>query len=370
VSDGTWVPLPEGTPFPLANLPYGLFTTGDGARVGVAIGDHILDLTAAEEVGLIGTAPPGAFAARDLNAFAAHGPETWSATRDRIGELLTDGAAADRVLLIPQAEARMLLPVRIGDYVDFYSSLEHASNVGRLFRPGEKPLLPNWRHLPVGYHGRASTVVVSGTEVTRPSGQRSGDSGPVFGPSTRLDFELEVGFIVGPGNGEGDPITTGDAEDHIFGLCLVNDWSARDIQAWEYVPLGPFLGKSFATTISPWIVPLAALAPHRVPPPTQNPPVLPHLRAVGDRGVAIDLTVSVNGTVVRPGDLCASGTVSGPTPGSGGSLLELTWNGGRPITLDDGSRRTFLEDGDTVVMTGGAGEIGFGACAGTIRPAR
>jgi fumarylacetoacetase len=395
VSADIWVELPEDTPFPADNLPYGVFTTGGRPRVGVAIGDHILDVTSAAEDGLVGTAPEGTFAGGSLNAFAALGAEVWAPTRERIAELLQNRAAMDKVTLVPQSAARMLLPVTIGDYVDFYSSLHHATNVGMMFRPDQEPLPANWRHLPIGYHGRTSTIVVSGTAVQRPWGQQRGDAGPVFAPSSRLDFEAEVGFVIGPGNGDGSPIAAGDAEEHILGLCLVNDWSARDIQAWEYIPLGPFLGKSFATTMSPWIVPLAALAPSRVPPTPQDPEVLPHLRTSGDTAIDLELTVAINGTVVsrcafrdmywtmaqqvahltsngtvvRPGDLCASGTVSGPTPRSEGSLLELTWNGERPLPLDDGTTRTFLEDGDGVVMAGWAGEVGFGVCAGTVLPA-
>ena len=391
----TWIPLPEGTPFPLSNLPYGMFDAGDGLRVGVAIGDQILDATAGADDGLIDTVPAGTLSTGNLDTFAGLGPEAWRATRERVGDLLTDRSASGRVQLIPRSSVRMQLPVGVGDFVDFYSSLHHAGNVGAMFRPDQEPLLPNWRHLPLGYHGRSSTVVVSGTEVRRPLGQRLGPRGPLFGPTTRLDFELEVGFVVGPGNPDGAPIPTGEAESHIFGLLLVNDWSARDVQAWEYVPLGPFLGKSFATTVSPWVVPLAALEPYRLPPPPQEPEAMPHLRTTGPTAVDLRLTAAVNGTVVtrtrfagmywtmaqqiahltsngtvvRPGDLCASGTVSGPDPGSQGCLLELSWNGTRPITLDDGSTRTFLEDGDTVVMTAAAGDIGFGECAGTVVPA-
>lgn len=390
----TWVAVPEGSSFPIENLPYGIFDDGRGARAGVAIGADILDVTAAHRDGLIGALPDGVFDSGTLSAFAALGPEAWTATRRRVTELLTDASAAARVRLVPQRSVTMRLPVAVGDYVDFYSSEHHARNVGEMFRPQQEPLLPNWKHLPVAYHGRASTVVVSGTDIVRPWGQRRGGDGrPEFGPSTRLDFELEVGFVTGPGNVLGEPIPVAEAEQHIFGTCLVNDWSARDIQAWEYVPLGPFLGKSFATTMSPWIVPLAALEPYRTMPPPQDPPALPYLRTEGATGLDLDLEVELNGTVVsrtsfrhmywsmaqqlahatvngaaiRPGDLFASGTVSGPDRGTEGSLLELTRNGTEPLTLPDGSVRAFLEDGDTVVLRARAGDrVGFGACSGTV----
>jgi fumarylacetoacetase len=294
----------------------------------------------------------------------------------------------------------MILPIDIGDYVDFYSSIEHATNVGRMFRPDDPPLLPNWRHLPVGYHGRASSILVSGAPVVRPHGQRRGAAGPTFGPSQRLDIELEVGFLTGAANRLGTPLPIGQAEDHIFGICLINDWSARDIQAWEYQPLGPYLGKSFATTMSPWVVTLDALAPYRVAAPYQDPAPLPYL--VSDSNAALDLNLEIklngdvisrtsfrnmywtmaqqlahaasNGTNIRAGDLYGSGTVSGPSRGSLGSLLELSWNATIDIELSDGSTRTFLEDGDTVVLRGwcqaeGYARIGFGECAGTVLPA-
>jgi fumarylacetoacetase len=296
----------------------------------------------------------------------------------------------------------MHLPIEVGDYVDFYSSIHHATNVGGLFRPDGEPLLPNWRHLPVAYHGRSGTVVVSGTPIQRPSGQRRGRGGPQFGPSTALDFELEVGFITGNANRLGEAVPVEAAEDHIFGMCLVNDWSARDLQAWEYQPLGPFLGKSFASTISPWIVPLGALANHRVDPPDQEPEVLPYLRTTGPTAVDLQLEVeiipsgassgtvvtatsfadmywtmaqqlahaTVNGATARAGDLFASGTVSGPEPGTLGCLLEITKGGTEPITLNDGSVRTYLEDGDTVVIRSAAGDISFGECAGQVVASR
>jgi fumarylacetoacetase len=298
----------------------------------------------------------------------------------------------------------MLMPFVPGDYVDFYSSIEHATNLGKMFRPDQEPLLPNWRHLPVGYHGRASSVVVSGTPVVRPAGQLTSSEGPPFhGPTRSLDIELEVGFVTGPGNELGRPIPIDEAREHIFGLVLVNDWSARDIQRWEYQPLGPFLGKSFATSVSPWVVTLDALEPYLTRPRTQDPEPLEYLRTGESWAVDLELEVllrsaamsapqsisrtnfagmywtmaqqlahvTVNGTNVRPGDLYASGTVSGPDPGSYGSLIELTWGGEQPIMLEDGSERRFLEDGDTVILRGwcerdGQPRIGFGECVGTV----
>jgi fumarylacetoacetase len=401
----SWVPVPEGSDFPLENLPYGVFDAGDGRRIGVAIGESIFDLYAAADAGLL----PHVAALQDvdLNAFLALGRDAWAEVRDRITALLTDGSTEVQdagIELVSQSAVTMHLPFTPGDYVDFYSSIEHATNLGRMFRPDSEPLLPNWRHLPVGYHGRASTVVVSGTRIRRPHGQRKpADEPPVEGPSQALDIELEVGFVTGPGNRLGEPIDADDAGDHIFGLVLVNDWSARDIQRWEYVPLGPFLGKSFATTVSPWVVPLAALTPFIVPGPEQDPEPLPYLRTEGDWGVDLQLEVglrsesmddfdtisrtsfksmywtmaqqlahaTVNGTAICPGDLYASGTVSGSEPGTYGSLIELTWGGRDSIELSDGSERTYLQDGDEVVLRGwcereGEPRIGFGECRGVI----
>ncbi len=405
----SWVPVPVGSDFPLQNLPFGIFATdGSAPRVGVAIGDHVLDLDAVTRAGLLDGpgVPTSVFAAASLNPLLELGRVAWRAIRGRIAGLLTEGndelagagIAADA--LVPRAMARMHLPIAVGDYVDFYSSEQHATNVGKMLRPGSDPLPANWRHLPVGYHGRSSTIVVSGTDVVRPIGQRLNPDGgsPLYGPSVRLDIELEVGFVAGgPGNSLGEAIAIDDTESHIFGLCLVNDWSARDIQAWEYQPLGPFLGKSFATTISPWVVPLDALDPYRVPPPPQAPAPLPYLASPGNLGLDLNLSVdlngsvvsevnfremywtmaqqlahaTVNGAVVRPGDLFASGTVSGRTVGSLGSLLEMSWNGERPIALADGTTRTFLEDGDRVTLRGWCGgderpRVGFGECTGTV----
>ena len=414
----SWLPIPDSSGFPLQNLPYGVFAPpGEMPRVGVAIGEHVLDLAAVAAAGLLDDAadrPAELFAAPSLNRFLAAGSATWGAVRRRVSALLTAGnvdladRGLDRRALFRQDAVEPRLPCEVGDYVDFYSCLEHATNLGRIMRPHGDPLLPNWRHLPVGYHGRAGTIVVSGTPVRRPLGQqRPADVGapPRFGPSRMLDFELEVGFLTGPANALGEPIPADRAAEHIFGLVLVNDWSARDIQAWEYQPLGPFLGKSFATSISAWVVPLDALAPFWVPAPTQDPPVEAHLRADGDWALDLHLEVALtpagadehvvartsfrhlywtlpqqlahltsNGATVRPGDLCASGTVSGPTPDSRGSLIELTWGGEQPLVLGD-RRRTYLEDGDTVVLRGHCGgggdapRIGFGPVRGRILPA-
>jgi len=399
----SWVPVPDGSDFPIQNLPFGVFTAGGATRAGVAIGDHVLDLAAAHAAGALDRLPDGVFAASTLNGFMALGGGAWRRTREQVSAVLTETGrppGADGWVL-PRAGVEMLLPIEIGDYVDFYSSIHHATNVGMMFRPDAEPLLPNWRHLPVGYHGRSSSVVVSGTPVVRPHGQRRGPTGPVFAPTERLDLELEVGFVTGVGNPLGTAIPVTSAETHIFGMCLVNDWSARDIQAWEYQPLGPFLGKSFATTMSPWIVTLDALAPFRVPPPHQEPPPLAYLAPTGDSAIDLRLEVELNGQVIsrprfgdmywtpaqqlahatanganaRSGDLYASGTVSGATPDTLGCLLELTWNGNHSIDAGRGELRTFLEDGDTVVLRGwcerdGAVRIGLGECAGTVLPAR
>ncbi len=404
----SWVPVADASDFPIQNLPYGVFrrSRGDSAHIGVAIGDQILDLTnlgadgRLDDVGL----PKGVLGTGRLNELMALNRPTWRALRHRIVDLLAAGnteiSGDTGRYLVPADAVEMLIPVAVGDYVDFYSSIHHAGNVGAMFRPDDPPLLPNWRWMPIAYHGRASSVVVSGTPIIRPHGQRPGPDGPSFGPTAKLDIELEVGFVTGDGTRLGSMIPVGNAEDHIFGVCLVNDWSARDIQAWEYRPLGPFLGKSFATTMSPWIVTLDALAPFRIPAPPQDPDPLDYLAQPADAAFDLRLEVelngevisqvsfadmywsmaqqlthaAVNGTNIRPGDLYASGTVSGPDVDSLGCLLELTWNGTRPLSLGDGTTRTFLEDGDTVTLRGhceadGAVRIGFGDCVGTISPA-
>ncbi|GAA0233004.1 fumarylacetoacetase [Cryptosporangium japonicum] len=391
----TWLDLPADTGFGVTNLPYGVFSVGgDRPRTGVAIGDFVLDLAAA-------TGDP-VHATGSLNAFLARGPAAWSALRDRLTGWFTGTDDTVAAHLVPRADVRLHLPFAVADYVDFYSSQHHASNLGALFRPGSPPLTPNWKHLPIGYHGRAGTVQVSGVPVVRPSGQRKAPADPVptFGPSGRLDIEAEVGFVVGaPASG---PVAVGDFAAHVFGVCVVNDWSARDLQAWEYVPLGPFLGKSFATSVSPWVVPLAALEAARVDPPARDVEVLPYLDDTKARwGLDLRLTVSlngvevsnppfrhlywtapqqlahltVNGATLRTGDLFASGTVSGAEPDERGSLLELAWNGETPLRLPDGSTRTFLEDGDTVTISATAPAIdgtrlSLGEVTATIEPAR
>jgi fumarylacetoacetase len=387
-----WAEISEGSGFGVRNLPYGVFSRrGRPPRIGVAIGERVLDLAA------IG--PPGErhwFDAGSLNAFMAAGPAAWRRTREHLTALLTgeEHRAAVEPHLIPLAEVELRLPFEVADYIDFYSSREHAENLGRILRPGSEPLLPNWRHLPVGYHGRAGTVVVSGTPITRPYGQRGG---PVAGPTAKLDIEAEIGFVVGVPSALGRPVPADDFREHVFGFVLVNDWSARDLQAWEYRPLGPFLGKSFATSISPWVVPVAALEGARVEPPAQDPEPLPYLRCAEPWALDVTLQVELNGHVVsrppyagmywtppqqlahatvngaslRTGDLLASGTVSGP--GQYGSLTELTWDGANPLELPDGTSRTFLADGDTVrigaTAPGAGGEmISFGHVTGTVMP--
>jgi fumarylacetoacetase len=413
----SWVEVPANCGYPLQNLPYGVFLSSDHAHIGLAIGDYIFDLCEAAHVGLFdGVVSPAVLQAPTLNLLLAAGRETWTAVRQRATALLREGTdLLDGVnrdaLLVRQSDARMTMPFHVGDYVDFYSSIEHATNLGRILRPNSEPLLPNWRWIPIGYHGRSSTIVIDGTPIVRPNGQRKPPdaAAPGFGPSRMLDIELEVGFVTGPGNKMGTPIPVERASDHIFGLVIVNDWSARDIQAWEYQPLGPFLGKSFATSISPWVVTVEALEPYRIPGPAQDPPPLPYLqcsepwnfdiellvelqtRQMRDRGKAPQTIAhsnfrymywnmaqqlahaTVNGTAVRPGDLYASGTISGSAPDSYGSLIELTWRGSKPLTLDSGETRAFLEDGDTVTMRAyceqpGKPRIGFGGVSGTIVP--
>lgn len=385
------ITIPDGSPFGLDNLPYGVYSVGAVTpRVCVRAGDSVIDL--AELLG------DDTFAAPALNPFLAQGPERWAWVRARVTSLLLAGEVPEEAVR-EAAAVTMHLPFEVADYVDFYASEHHASNLGRLFRPDAPPLLPNWKHLPVGYHGRAGTVVVSGTDIVRPSGQRKGpgDPAPVFGPSVRLDIEAELGFVVGVGSPLGSPVPTGRFADHVFGALLVNDWSARDIQSWEYAPLGPHLGKSFATSVSPWVVPLAALEAARVPLPGQDPEPLPYLRESADWGLDIDFAVQWNGDVVsrppyrtmywspaqmlahmtvngaslRTGDLFASGTISGPDKGQRGAFIELTWGGAEPVTVK-GEPRTFLEDGDEIVITAtapgaGGGRIGFGEVRGKIR---
>jgi len=413
----SFVPVSPQSHFPIQNLPYGACRRRDGeCCIAVAIGEYILDLTALEAEGLLDVPPlrgRRVFDTGTLNAFMAVGRTAWSEVRAAVSRLLRadepalrDNAALCERLLVPMAEVEMLLPADIGDYTDFYSSREHASNVGSMFRGPDKALMPNWLHLPVAYHGRASSVIVGGNPVRRPCGQSKpeGAATPIFGPSRSLDFELEMAAFIGPGNELGRPIPIVAAEDHLFGMVLLNDWSARDIQAWEYVPLGPFLGKNFATSISPWVVSMEALERFRTPAPPQDPPPFPYLRREARATYDIHLEVylqgekigeaqricasnfkylywtlaqqiahhTVNGCNLRPGDLLASGTISGPTPDSYGSLLELSWRGSRPLTVGS-EQRTFLHDGDAVTLTGwcqGDGyRIGFGAVTGQVLPA-
>jgi fumarylacetoacetase len=382
--------------FPLENLPYGVFSTPGGApRCGVAIGDRIVDLAACEARGLIDA--QGTFARDALNAFMALGPQVWARTRARLGELLAEGADTGLPTVAMQ-EARLHLPIEVAEYTDFYASRNHAFNVGVLFRGPENALPAQWTHMPIGYNGRASSVVVSGTPVRRPMGQMRGAEGPVWGPCQRLDLELELGAILGASTALGDRISVDQAEEMIFGYVLLNDWSARDIQAWEYQPLGPFQAKAFATTISPWIVTRAALEPFRCGGATRDNPLLPYLHETRPGFFDLHLGWTLNGHVMartnysemyyssaqqlahhassgcpmRVGDLLGSGTISGPTRDTVGALLEMTEGGKIPVALGD-ETRTFLHDGDTVTLFGhaqGAGyRIGFGPCTGTILPA-
>jgi fumarylacetoacetase len=404
--------------FPLQNLPYGVFRRQEKTHIGIAIGDQILDLYSCAASNLFSLLPETVIAAcraNLLNPLMSLGPAAWSQLRDRVTALLnadyTDRQSVEPHL-IPMREATMQLPAQIGDYTDFYASIHHATRVGRLFRP-DNPLLPNYKYIPIGYHGRASSIVVSGENIYRPSGQIKPPTAsvPTFGPTCSLDYELEVGIFIGPGNRLGQSIPIAEAEDHIFGLCLVNDWSARDIQSWEYQPLGPFLAKNFATTISPWIIPLEALIPYRVPAPARpdaDPAPLPYLSSLSSAQDAIDLFLEVylqstqmrriglapmrlsqgnlcdlywtipqlfthhasNGCNLRPGDLLATGTISGSDTGSEGCLLEMNHHSS-PIRLPTGETRTFLEDGDQIIFCAyaqkqGLPRIGFGDCAGTI----
>jgi len=421
----SWIDIRPGDDFPIQNLPFGVMDVPEwGPRLAVAIGGYALDLYACAQLGYfeaigndvpeLGAALPKVFRRRSLNAFLRLGPAAWRAVRERVSELLRhdnpalrDNELAIRTCLLRRCDVTMLRPVKPTNYVDFYSSLEHATNVGAMFRP-DNPLLPNWRHLPIAYHGRANSIVVSGTPVRRPSGQYrpAGQEAPVFGPTQQLDFELETAFLVGQGTQQGDTVPIGEAESHIFGLVLFNDWSARDIQSWEYQPLGPFLGKNFASSMSPWVVTLDALEPFRVAGPAQEPTPLPYLQAEGAHHFDIELEVLVqparataaplvisrtnmrhlywsmaqqlahqasNGCPLAVGDIYASGTISGPTPGSLGSLLELTQRGTEPLNLPDGLRLGFLRDGDTVILRGFAEReglrIGLGEVSGTVLPA-
>uniref|UniRef100_K7FYQ1 Fumarylacetoacetase n=1 Tax=Pelodiscus sinensis TaxID=13735 RepID=K7FYQ1_PELSI len=415
----SFIQIEESSDFPLQNLPYGIFSTKEKQprhRIGVAIGDQVLDLSAIKHLftGPVLSKHQDVFDQPVLNDFMGLGHEAWKEARMVLQKLLSaneptlrDSSELRKRAFVPQVSAIMHLPAEIGDYTDFYSSREHATNVGIMFRGKENALMPNWLHLPVGYHGRASSVVVSGTPIRRPVGQMRPDDAkpPVFGACQLLDIELEMAFFVGPGNKFGEPIPVNRAHEHIFGMVLMNDWSARDIQKWEYVPLGPFLGKSFGTTISPWVVTMEALMPFVLPNPVQVPKPLPYL-CDEERGGQVKLLLllplgermsnpaticksnfkymywtmkqqvahhSVNGCNLRPGDLLASGTISGPDPENFGSMLEMSWKGTKVIDLGNGHFRKFLQDGDEVIITGhcqGNGyRVGFGQCSGKVLPA-
>ena len=411
----SFITYSEDCHFPIQNLPYGIFSSTDNPnpRGGVAIGELVLDLSLLESEGLL---PSNYFSQSNLNLFMSAGKEIWSSVRRQIQELLDennsslkDNSELRERAFYCQSEVSMHLPAQIGDYTDFYSSRQHATNVGTMFRDPNNALLPNWLHLPVGYHGRASSVVISGTPVYRPNGQtlRMREENPVFGPCRLMDFELEMGCFIGPGNELGEPISTENAGDHLFGLVLVNDWSARDIQKWEYVPLGPFGAKNLATSISPWVIPFEALEAFRIDDPIQeNPTPLPYLQCEKNWTFDMNLEVkiksptmtepetisesnykymywnlaqqlahhTITGCNMNPGDMFASGTISGEEAGSYGSMLELAWKGTKPIQLSNGEVRKFIQDGDNIIMTGyaqGDGyRVGFGNVSGKILPAK
>lgn len=411
----SWLPVPENSDFPIQNIPFGVFLTRDDIiTIGTRIGDHAIDLGALHQLGYFEGIPltDDIFLQDTLNDFISDGKKTWRLVRSRISELfktenttLQKNKEHQNIILFTMNEIEMQLPVHIGDYTDFYSSKEHATNVGKMFRDPENALLPNWLHIPVGYHGRSSTIIPSGTPIRRPNGQTmpKGAEKPVFGPSKLLDFELEMAFITTDANAIGEPIAISEAENYIFGLVLFNDWSARDLQKWEYVPLGPFLGKNFASSISPWIVTLDALEPFRVPSPKQDPEPLPYLMQEGDHSFDIHLEVditpqnepattitrsnfkymywtmaqqlahhTVNGCKVNSGDMMGSGTISGPTPDSYGSMLELSWQGTKPVQLANSITRKFIENNDTVTLRGFCEKdgvrVGFGEIVTKILP--
>ncbi|MEO6040174.1 MAG: fumarylacetoacetase [Saprospiraceae bacterium] len=411
----SWLPIPEQSDFPIQNLPFGIFSNNEDPhpRPGIAIGEYVLDLAAVNRTGFFSALEfdKKSLHRPTLNDFIRQGRPVWRALRERVQQLLSTADREQQVqleqCLVPQSTATMHLPVAIGDYTDFYSSEEHATNVGKMFRDPANALLPNWKHLPVAYHGRASSICVSGTNFQRPKGQiRPNDAEPpLFSPTRSLDFELEMAAIIGQTNSLGEAVSTAEAEDHIFGFVVFNDWSARDVQRWEYVPLGPFLAKNFFSSMSPWIVTLDALEPFRVAGPEQDPAVLPYLQFTGDHHFDVRLEVglappggeemvicrsnfkhlywnvaqqlahhTVNGCNLQVGDLLASGTISGSTPDSFGSMLELTWGGKNPLQLPDGSERKFILDGDTVIMRAAAERaglrIGFGEVRNRVLPTR
>lgn len=412
----SWIPVPKNSDFPIQNLPFGVFIPEDDIiTTGTRIGDTAIDLSALQQLGYFKgiDLPDDVFLQDTLNDFIALGRPIWRKVRNRLAEIFDENndELKSRVdyqnqALFPVDHVQMLMPVFVQDYTDFYSSIEHATNVGKMFRDPENALLPNWKHIPVGYHGRSSSIVISGVDLHRPKGQRMtpGTDAPQFGPSARMDFELEMAFITGEGKPLGHRINAEEADEYIFGMVLFNDWSARDIQKWEYIPLGPFLGKNFGSSISPWVVTMDALEPFKVKGPKQNPPVLPYLETNGANNYDIALEVglapqgkketvisrsnykymywnqrqqlahhTVNGCNINAGDMMASGTISGPTKDSYGSMLELSWAGKEPITLDTGETRSFIEDGDTITMRGhcfnGNIRIGFGAVSTTLLPA-
>jgi fumarylacetoacetase len=412
----SWITVPENSDFPIQNIPFGVFITKDDViTIGTRIGNCAIDMGALQQLGYFEgiDLTDDMFMQDTLNDFISDGKKTWRLVRNRLAELfdennpkLRDNKAHKDVVIFKVEDIEMLLPVQIGDYTDFYSSKEHATNVGKMFRDPENALLPNWLHIPVGYHGRSSTIVPSGIPVHRPYGQTlpNGETSPVFGPSKLVDFELETAFITTDANLMGEPIPVEEAEEHIFGMVLFNDWSARDIQKWEYVPLGPFLAKNFASSISPWIVTMDALEPFRVKGPEQSPEPLPYLQQKGEKAFDINLEVAIhpenavetvvsrsnfkymywsmaqqlahhtiNGCRINSGDMMGSGTISGPTEDSFGSMLELTWGGQKPLTLKDGTERKFINDNDTVIVRGFCQKenlrIGFGEVSSKLLPA-
>ena len=419
----SWIPVEANSDFPIQNLPFGIFKTQSSSpRIGVAIGDQVLDLAILNKLGFLDNLKidNSVFTNQYLNDFIALGKQTTGSVRERISNLLNsnnpelrDNKEAQAKVLHYQSNVQMLMPVKVGDYTDFYSSIDHATNIGTMIRDPKNALMSNWKHLPVGYHGRASSITVSGTNFHRPKGQSlppdmvgkpAEEQQPVYGPCRLLDFELETAFIIGKSTELGASVSTAAAEEHIFGMVLFNDWSARDIQTWEYVPLGPFLAKNFASTVSPWVVTMEALEPFRTAGYKQEPKVLPYLEYSGDKNIDINLDVfiqpengdenevchsnykfmywtmeqqlahhTVNGCNINIGDMMASGTISGPTADSFGSMMEISWRGTKPVKLKDGSERKFINDNDTVIMRGYAQKenvrIGFGECRAKVLPA-
>ncbi len=419
----SWIEVEPNSDFPIQNLPFGIFKTQSSSpRIGVAIGDQVLDLAILNKLGFLDKLKidNSIFTNQYLNDFIALGKSTTSSVRECISNLLNencpdlrDNKEARAKVFQSISNVQMQLPVRIGDYTDFYSSIDHATNIGTMIRDPKNALMSNWKHIPVGYHGRSSSIIISGTDFHRPKGQSlpaemvgkpAEEQQPVFGPCRLLDFELETAFIISKGTKLGESVTTATADEHIFGMVLFNDWSARDIQTWEYVPLGPFLSKNFASTVSPWVVTMDALEPFRVPGYKQEPKVLPYLEYSGDKNIDINIDVfivpekgeenqvchsnykfmywtmeqqlahhTVNGCNINVGDIMASGTISGPTPDSFGSMMEISWRGTKPIKLKDGTERKFINDNDTVIMRGycqkNGVRVGFGEAKGKVLPA-